>query len=287
MTRDRSKPGFLATATLSAITLVAFAANSLLCRGALGPAAIDPIGFTLLRLVSGAVTLLIVVRLLGLSAARAGSWAGGVTLFLYAIAFSFAYVSVDAGTGALILFAAVQATMIGVGIKRGERPSLLQWSGLALAMSGLVYLLRPGQVAPDPAGALLMGVAGVSWGIYSVLGRGEKHPVAATAGNFARAVPFIAIVALIGFPRLFFTERGVSLAVSSGAVASGLGYVLWYAALRGLSHTQAAVMQLAVPLLAAFGGAALLAETPTLRLWVASAMILGGVGLAIASPKPA
>ena len=288
MAHPSSKPGPLSTTILSVVTLIAFAANSLLCRGALGPGTIDPIGFTLLRIASGAITLTLIARAFKKDEARvagAGSWTAGLALFAYALAFSFAYVSIDAGTGALILFAAVQATMIGVGIAKGERPSVLEWIGLAIAMGGLVFLLRPGAVAPSLPGSSLMAAAGVAWGVYSVLGRGTRNPVAETAGNFARALPLIAVAALIGISRLSFTWPGVVLALLSGALASGLGYALWYAALRGLTNTRAAVIQLSVPVIAAFGGLLFLAEPPTLRLAISSAMVLGGVGMAVASRK--
>ena len=286
MTRDRSRPGPLSTVILSVVALISFAANSLLCRGALGPRAIDPVGFTLLRIASGALVLFLITRVLkraGSGPALAGSWTAAVALASYALAFSFAYVAVDAGTGALILFTAVQATMIGVGIWKGERPTMLEWVGLAIALGGLVYLLRPGQVAPSPLGSFLMAVAGVAWGVYSVLGRSARDPAADTAGNFVRALPMMAVVALIGASQLSFSGRGALLAVLSGALASGLGYVIWYAALRGLTNTRAAVIQLSVPVLAALGGVLFLAEVPTLRLWTSSALILGGVGMAVAS----
>lgn len=284
-----SRPGPLATASLSVVTLTAFAANSLLCRGALGPRDIDPVGFTLLRLTSGTAVLYVVVWALRRSKRRvaraAGSWKAGLALFAYALGFSFAYLSIDAGTGALILFAAVQITMLGDGIRRGEHPTLLEWAGLSMAMAGLVYLLRPGRVAPDLPGSLLMALAGVAWGVYSILGRGAADPVAATAGNFARSLPFIVPAALVGARGLSITTPGAVLALASGALASGLGYVVWYAALRGLTNAQAAVIQLAVPLLAAFGGVLFLAESPTMRLWIAAVVILGGVGLVIAARK--
>jgi len=183
--------------------------------------------------------------------------------------------------GALILFGSVQATMIGVGLWRGERPKVREWVGLVTAMGGLVYLVLPGIAAPDPVGALLMLVSGVGWGVYSLRGKGSVAPVAATAGNFARTLPLAALGVVIAWGTLHATPRGVGLAVTSGAVTSGLGYVIWYLALRGLTATRAAIVQLAVPVIAAVGGIVVLAEEPTTRLAVASVLILGGVGAAV------
>ncbi|UCF48504.1 MAG: DMT family transporter, partial [Myxococcales bacterium] len=212
---------------------------------------------------------------------RAGSWRSGVALFVYAIAFSLAYVSLETGMGALILFGSVQATMIGAGLWRGERPQLREWVGLVTAMAGLIYLVLPGMAAPDPLGAVLMIASGVGWGVYSLRGKKPAAPVAATAGNFASTLPFAMLAVTIAWGTLHATPRGVALAVTSGAVTSGLGYVIWYLALRGLTATRAAIVQLAVPVIAAAGGIVVLAEEPTVRLAVASVLILGGVGGAI------
>lgn len=271
-------------AVLTVLTLVAFAANSLLCRMALAPDLIDPVGFTAIRLLSGAAVL---VPLSGLVAEprrkdqSAGSWRSSLALFVYAMAFSLAYVSLETGVGALILFGAVQATMIGGGLLSGERPRLGEWLGLLVAMGGLVYLVLPGLAAPDPIGVALMLVSGVGWGIYSVRGKDSVAPVAATAGNFFRAVPLALLGIAIAWASLHAERRGVVLALVSGAVTSGLGYVLWYMALRGLTATRAAIVQLTVPVFAAAGGIAFLAEEPTLRLGVSSVLILGGVAGAI------
>ena len=274
----------LRVALLTLVTLIAFAANSLLCRMALAPSLIDPVAFTVIRLGSG------VAVLLPLSAAlseprpdgkRAGSWRSGLALFVYAMAFSLAYVSLETGMGALLLFGSVQLTMIGVGLWQGERPSRGEWTGLAVAMAGLVYLVLPGISAPDPLGAALMFASGVAWGIYSLRGRGRVAPIAASAGNFSRALPFAAVALAIGWSSPHVTPRGIALAVASGAITSGVGYVIWYIALRDLSATRAAIVQLAVPVIAAVGGVIVLAEEPTLRLAVASLLILGGVGAAI------
>ena len=279
------------------VALVAFATNSWLCRFALRDGAIDAASFTALRLLSGAVILWPLARALepaaggrpggarvGDGAARRSSLPSAAALFGYAVAFSYAYLWLDTGVGALIAFGAVQTTMIGVGLATGERPGPRQWVGLLMAVGGLVYLVAPGATAPAPAGAVLMAVAGISWGVYSLLGRGETRPVGATAANFAGATlaglacPPLAWIA--GAP-LHVTPKGALLAIASGAVTSGLGYVAWYAAIRGLSATTAAIVQLATPVLVAIGGVLFLAEQPSARLPVASAVILGGVALAV------
>lgn len=275
---------------LTAITLVAFAANSLLCRMALAPRLIDPVAFTVIRLTSGAailVPLSMVLREPPPPARDQGSWRSSAALFVYAIAFSLAYVSLETGMGALILFGSVQLTMIGVGLWQGERPKLQEWLGLAVAMAGLVYLVWPGISAPDPLGASLMLASGVAWGVYSLRGKQSRDPVAATAGNFTRTLPFGALALLLSLPSLQAAPRGVVLAVVSGAITSGLGYVIWYLALRGLTATRAAIVQLAVPLIAAAGGIVFLAEDPTARLAVSSVLILGGVaGAVVAKSSP-
>jgi drug/metabolite transporter (DMT)-like permease len=268
--------------------MIAFAANSLLCRMALAPRLIDPVSFTALRLGSGALALALIVwgaagRAPGATPAVRGSWASGIALFAYAAAFSLAYLSLDAGMGALILFASVQVTMITAALAAGERLGSWQWAGLAAAVGGLVYLVSPGIAAPAPLGALLMAASGASWGIYSIRGRGVSAPVRMTAGNFARAAPLAAgasALGLVAFPP--HAERaGILLALVSGIVTSGLGYVLWYRALRGLSTTQASIVQLTVPVIAAFGGVLFLSERVSPRLVVASALILGGVALTV------
>jgi drug/metabolite transporter (DMT)-like permease len=273
----------LRTLGLTAAALVAFAANSLLCRLALGGEQIDAASYTSLRLVSGAVTLWAILALSGRSkiTKAGGGWVSAAMLFLYAIAFSFAYVSLDAGIGALILFGAVQTTMLVAGFIEGHRPRAIEWLGLLTAFGGLVYLVSPGISAPAPVGSLLMAVAGIAWGLYSLRGRGAGDPLAATAANFVRALPFAVLVSLLALADLQLSASGVWLAVASGALASGLGYVIWYAALKGLTTTRAAVVQLAVPVVAAAGGVIFLAEVVTLRLVVASIVVLGGVAAAI------
>ena len=270
------------TILLTLLALVAFAANSLLARLALVEGAIDAASFAGIRLGSGAAILAALVLARG--GRPAGSWAGAAALALYAVPFALAYLALTAATGALILFGAVQITMIGVGLRQGERPAELEWVGLAVAVAGLVYLVSPGLAAPSPGGAAAMAVAGAAWGVYSLLGRGSGRPVATTAGNFLRATPLaLGMMAVAGLAAgsVRITVWGALLAVVSGAVTSGLGYVVWYAALAGLTATRAATVQLAVPVLTAFGGVALLGEPITLRLVVASVPILGGVLLAI------
>ncbi len=276
-------PSRLVISIATALTMVAFASNSILCRLALGGKSIDPVGFTAVRIVSGAVTMFVVARLSGRrrTEANRGSWTSGLALFAYAVGFSLAYVRLGVGTGALILFGCVQLTMIVRGVMGGERPDLLQWAGLAVAAAGLVYLVFPGLSAPPLAGSALMAGAGVAWGIYSLRGRGAIDPVVATTDNFVRAAPMALAVALAGAGRLEGNARGIALAVASGAVASGLGYLLWYFALRGLTAMRAATVQLTVPVIAACGGVVLLSERITARLLVASALVLGGVGASL------
>lgn len=266
----------------TALALIAFAANSILCRLALSEEAIDPASFTSVRLMAGAVMLYALVRgHRGGSAPLKGSWLSAAMLALYAVPFSLAYVSLTAGTGALLLFGAVQATMLLASVGAGERPDAGQWIGVVLALAGLVYLLLPGLASPPLMAAMLMLLAGVAWGVYSLLGKGSADPLRETAGNFVRAVPFAIAVSAVMLRDLHVELRGLVLAIASGAVASGLGYVLWYAALRNLSGFTASIVQLAGPVLAAAGGVLLLDERISLRLAVAATLVLGGIALAI------
>jgi len=265
----------LRTALLTLLALIAFAANSILCRLALAQGALDAGSFTVLRLAAGAASLALVLRLQ--RRAPAGDWLSALALLLYAAPFAFAYNTLSAGTGALVLFGAVQITMISTGLGQGERPRPREWAGVAAAVAGLVTLVRPGLAAPSMVGALSMAVAGIAWGVYSLRGRGTPHAVAATAGNFLRAVPFALLLGLATLRFTHFSRRGVLLALVSGAVTSGLGYVAWYAALRGLTATRAATAQLVVPLLTAFAGVLFLGEHVTSRVIVAAVLILGGV----------
>ena len=277
--------GTLRTALLTALALVAFAGNSILCRMALLERAIDPASFTALRIGSGALVLL---PLAGLRGGAGERWrpASSLALFAYALAFSLAYVTLDAGTGALLLFGFVQITMLGAGWVRGERPSLPQSVGTVAALAGIGWLVAPGVSAPDPLGALLMSASGVAWGVYSLLGRRAGAPATATARNFLLAAPLAALALLPAAGQLSLGPRGALLAVVSGALTSGLGYVLWYAALRGHTRISGAVVQLAVPVLAAFGGVALLGEELSLRLAGSAVLTLGGVGFALLPRVP-
>jgi len=269
---------------LTALALVAFAGNSILCRMALGAHLIDPTGFTAVRLAAGAATLWLVIAVRSGGAPRlAGRWSSAAALFLYAAAFSLAYTSLSAGTGALILFGAVQLTMILAGLRAGERPRPAEWLGLALAAAGLVVLVRPGLTAPAPAGSALMALAGVAWGVYSLQGRGSTEPLRNTAGNFLRTLPMAALLLLVARGGGVWEPRGILLAAASGALASGCGYAIWYAALPALTATRAALVQLLVPVLAAAGGVVLLGEAIPFRLPVAAALVLGGVALAVTS----
>jgi len=279
----------LRTLGATALAMTAFAANSILCRLALEPPDIDAVGFTSLRLTSGAVTLLAIARLSGRrrTARSAGTWTSGIALFVYAILFSVAYLRLSASTGALILFALVQATMIVWGLARGERPRAVQWAGMVVALGGFVYLVSPGLSAPSPLGSVMMAGAGVAWGAYSLRGRGTPDPIVTTTDNFVRAVPLVLVLAALFHRDLELSARGITLAVASGAVASGVGYVIWYVALRRLSATRAASVQLSVPLLAAGGGLVILGEPATLRLGLSAVLILGGVGLTLAGKDEA
>jgi drug/metabolite transporter (DMT)-like permease len=269
------------TLFLTTLAMICFAGNSLLCRLALNNTAIDAASFTAVRMVSGALALWAIVGLRDGARSVRGSWASALALFAYAVTFSYAYTALTAGTGALILFGAVQATMIGYGLTRGERLGTMQIVGLVLALGGLAGLLLPGLSAPPVLGAVLMLAAGVAWGIYSLRGRGAGDATQVTAGNFMRAVPFALALAIAMLPWGRLDAAGVAYAVASGALASGVGYAIWYSALRGLTATSAATVQLSVPVIAAAGGILLLHEALTLRLALASIAILGGIAIVI------
>ncbi|VTU24366.1 threonine and homoserine efflux system [Variovorax sp. SRS16] len=281
MTDTHAGSSLLRTAVLAAGAMLAFAANSLLCRLALQHGGIDPASFGSIRLVSGAITLAVVVRLRSAPPASRASWLAAAMLFAYVAFFSFAYVSLPAGTGALILFGAVQVTMLGAGLRAGERFGPAGWFGLVLAIAGLAYLVSPGIAAPPLLGAAWMAVAGVAWGVYSLLGRGVADPLAATARNFVRAAPFALVLSIVFAASAHADRAGIALAIASGALSSGIGYVIWYAALPRLSAMRAATLQLSVPLIAAFGGVLFLSEAITPRLAVACVMILGGIALVL------
>ncbi len=266
---------------LTLIALIAFAANSILCRLAFERSDIDAASFTSIRLLSGALALWLIVALRKSAHGIGGSWPSATALFVYAAAFSFAYLSLPTGVGALLLFGAVQATMIFSGLRAGERMNGRQGAGLALALGGLGYLLLPGLSAPSLGGSLLMLTAGIAWGVYSLRGRGTADPLAATAGNFLRAAPLGMGLSLAALSWAQIDAAGAGYAVLSGALASGAGYAAWYGALRGLAATHAATVQLAVPVIAAAGGTLLLDEPVTLRLAFASAAVLGGIALVV------
>ena len=261
--------------------MTAFAGNSLLCRLALRQTSIDAASFTFVRIVSGAVALWLIVRMRGRSLKNAGSWISAAALFAYAAGFSFAYLSLPAGTGALLLFGAVQATMIIWALRSGERLSVRQRIGLALALAGLVALVFPGLSAPPLGGAILMFGAGIAWGIYSLRGKQAGDPASATAGNFLRAAPMAAVLSVAFLPWAKIDPAGIGCAVVSGAIASGVGYTIWYTALPSLRRASAASVQLIVPVLAAAGGIVFLQETITLRFLIASVAILGGIALVV------
>lgn len=266
---------------LTALAMASFAANSLLCRIALRDTAIDAVTFTTVRMIAGALTLWLIVALRRGKPGVSGSWYSALALFAYAIAFSWAYRSLSAAAGALLLFGSVQATMIAYGLWTGERLRGRQWIGLALALSGLAGLMLPGLSAPPLSGALLMMTAGMAWGVYSLRGKGSGDPASATAGNFLRTVPIALALSLLLLGDAHWDQAGAWYAMASGAVASGIGYAIWFAALPALRATSAATVQLSVPVIAAIGGILFLGESLTLRLVLASATILGGIALVI------
>lgn len=272
---------------LTLFAMLAFAGNSLLCRIALKQTAIDPATFVAIRIVSGALMLWGVLALRRQSTRLEGTWAGALALLAYAMAFSFAYTHIPAGTGALLLFGAIQISMILYGLAIGERLSPLQCAGMALAVTGLVALMLPSADAPPVFYGFLMILSGVAWSVYSLLGRGAKNPAAATAGNFIRAAPVALALLLAQFvaSHVRIDAAGAGYAVASGAVTSGLGYILWYAALKQLNVTRAATVQLSVPVLAALGGTLFLDEPLTALLVAASALVLAGVSLVIAAKR--
>ncbi|GAA4028678.1 DMT family transporter [Actimicrobium antarcticum] len=276
---------------LTALAMIAFAANSILCRIALKQSGIDPATFTVIRITAGALMLWLIVRLRrttatsGSAVTSTGNWRSALALFVYAAGFSFAYISLSAATGALLLFGAVQATMISYGLWSGERIGRWQVAGLTLACIGIVFLLLPGLSAPPLAGALLMVCAGIAWGVYSLRARGAGDPLLVTAGNFMRAVPLALVFGLTMLSHSSADPTGVAYAIISGAVASGLGYAIWYTALRGLTASTAATVQLSVPVLATVGGMLFLGEPITQRFVLASVAILGGLALFVLNAR--
>lgn len=272
------------TLLLTCVAMVCFAANSLLCRLALAPGLIDPASFTSVRVASACAMLVVVVwlRARHLPRLRRAKPRSIAALFGYLVFFSFAYVRLDAGSGALILFGAVQLTMFAIALSEGEPFPPLAWFGLAIAIGGLCWLLLPGASAPDPLGALLMALSGLCWGLFSLLARGANDPVENNATNFLGCLPPVLLLNLAFAGELHVSPHGLALAIASGAIASGLGYVIWYVALSGLPATRAATVQLSVPAIAAIGGVILLSEPVTLRLVIASVAMLGGIAIVLA-----
>ena len=270
-------PSPLAVVAATSAALVCFALNSLLCRIALRSGSIDPVSFAAVRIGSGAAALVLLVR--AGNGALGGSWTAAGMLAAYAIPFSIAYLRLAAGTGALILSGSVQASMIGWGLWRGEQPRTGEWLGLGLSLAGMVALVLPSVTAPPPGSAALMAIAGIAWAAYSLQGSGSRDAVAANAGNFLRVTPLVGLVAVVAAlgRGAAVMPSGVALAVASGALCSGIGYAIWYAALRGLTRTRAAVVQFVTPAIAALGGALLLGERVTLRLLASGAVIFAGV----------
>ena len=270
---------------LTSLALIAFAANSVLCRLALGGGAIDAGSFTVIRLISGVIVLIVIAA----TQYKAGSinsygrWPASSMLFLYAVTFSYAYISLGTGTGALILFGSVQITMILSSLIAGTKLQRTEWAGVVVAFGGFVYLVMPGVSAPSLTGFLLMSTAGIAWGLYTLMGRESSNPLMDTTLNFARTLPLVIILMIFTFQNAELSLKGVALAALSGGVASGVGYTIWYSALRGLSSTQAAVVQLSVPIIAALGGVVIMSESISMRLFLSTALILGGIFLVISS----
>lgn len=279
------------TITYTAFALIAFACNSILCRLALRGEEADAVGFTIVRLAAGAIELVLISFLVNRGTiptgrvSAFGSWISGFYLFAYAICFSIAYLDLTAGTGALILFGSVQMTMIAVSLIKGERPGLIEWLGLITAVGGLVYLVFPGLASPPLIASLLMAAAGAAWGFYTFRGKTAGDPLSNTTGNFVRSVPMIGIVCIPFFSKIHLSGYGILLATLSGAVTSGLGYTVWYAALKHHTPTRAAVLQLAVPIIAAWIGIGFLSEIANIRLVTSAVLIIGGIALTIFGRK--
>jgi len=271
----------LTLASYTTLTMIAFAGNSLFCRMALKETAIDPATFTSVRLLSGAAMLWLLISLQRQAPLAHGNWRSATALFIYAVALSFAYRSIDTGAGALMLFGAVQATMLIAGFIAGERMTAMQSAGFVAAMIGLVILVAPGVEAPSVLDSILMLASGIAWGVYSMFGRGQPNPAATTAGNFLRAAPLTVALSLLALPWLQLDVQGVLYAVLSGAVTSALGYVFWYRVLQHMRAMTASTVQLSAPVLAAIAGILLLGEAVTRDLLVSSVLILGGILLVL------
>lgn len=271
------------TILLTTLALIAFAGNSVLCRLALSDNIIDAASFTSIRLFSGALFLVFLITITTrkntkeTSNNKKGSWLSALFLFIYAAAFSYAYISLDTGTGALILFGAVQVTMIVADIIKGKKLVLIEWLGLFIAFIGLFYLLLPSATAPSLTGFVLMASSGIAWGFYTLAGKGSKTPLLDTSGNFLRTLPFIGLLTVLTFTNTELSNQGIILAIASGTITSGLGYAIWYSALAGLTVTNAAIIQLSVPIIAALGGIIFANESISFVLIISSFLVLGGV----------
>ena len=281
------QPNKLRIAALTILAMVAFAGNSLLCRAALKQTEIDAASFTSIRLLSGVIILwlLVSLRRSRTSEDGQGNWLSAIALFIYAAGFSYAYISLETGAGALLLFGAVQATMIGYGFYKGERLNKLQSIGLILAFAGIIGLMLPGLSAPPLIGSVVMLTAGIAWGIYSIRGKGAGDPTLISAGNFLRTIPFVAILTAVTLNSQSLDTAGIWYAVASGALASGLGYAIWYSVLPSLKSTTASTVQLSVPVIAAIAGIVFLSEPLTMRFALASIALLGGIALVILEKK--
>ena len=288
MTKDQKKASFIKTIIYTTLALIAFAANSVICRLALKDGAIDPGMFTSIRLSSGAAVLIALVFLKKnrRHEKSKGSWTSAGMLFLYAAAFSYAYVSLETGIGALIAFGVVQITMIASSLISGYKMNGMEWLGILLALAGFLYLLLPGASAPSLSGFILMSLSGIGWGIYSLRGKKSKHPLVDTAYNFLRSLPFLILLIYFLAQESNYSTKGILLALLSGIVTSGIGYTIWYTALKGLNSIQASIVQLLVPVLAAIGGVIFIGELISLRLMASSLMILGGILLLIIKRIP-
>ncbi|MBL4768570.1 MAG: DMT family transporter [Rhodobacteraceae bacterium] len=275
-------PSFAMTAGTTFVALIAFAANSVLCRMALLEGNIDAASFTVVRIVSGAVTLalLVVLRNPAQLLVRP-NWVAGAALFTYMVLFCLAYIALGAGTGALVLFGFVQLTMMSMALLQKEPFPPLAWLGLTVSIAGVIYLVRPGSEAPNAVAALQMAGAGVAWGAYSVIGRGSKNPLQDTASNFLLCVPFALILMALFWQDQVLSTKGLGLAIASGALASGCGYAIWFKTLPHLTTAQASILQLSVPVIASVGGVMFLAETITSRLLISSVLVLGGIALVL------
>lgn len=273
------------TIICTCFSLFAFAGNSVLCRLALGEAQLDPASFTIIRLLSGIVMLMLISSIFQIknSSKSKGSWFSALMLYVYAVTFSYAYISLDTGTGALILFGSVQLTMVLISLISGNRLRLIEWLGLITAFAGFVYLVIPSISTPSFQGFILMAISGIAWGIYTLMGKTSQQPLKDTAFNFLRTLPFVLALIIIQLNHTNLSQQGIILALISGAITSGIGYSIWYIAVGGLSTIQAGVVQLLVPIIAAIGGVVFAQELISVRLIFSSILVLGGIMLITSS----